>query len=307
MHLGAQLKSAPVAEDIAFSTIGNGGNPNLATHSGDTVLHTAARAGHERVVKLCLQRSSNPDARNSQGEAPIDLVRKSGSRAAVALLEDQATITRAHAEQRFAYTRGLKKASWVQPDGIPQEMTNHTVLFCHFGFDEVKKMISLCPALLNSKASWDELPVEAAAHMGREDIASYLLDREALYSICTATMFGDLATVKTLLQTDKDSLWERGAHHYPVLWYTAFGNERVEIASYLIDRGADLRDDIRGRTVLHVAAASGHIDRCRLLLELGADPNQNGMTMKGERTPIQIAVEEKHPETASLLRTWYSQ
>ena len=33
--------------------------------------------------------------------------------------------------------------------------------------ERVKKLLELCPELLNTRAAWDELPVEAAAHQLR--------------------------------------------------------------------------------------------------------------------------------------------
>src|SRR5260370_33483187 len=132
--------------------------------------------------------------------------------------------------------------------------------------------------------------------MGRTDMADYLLEHGALYSICTATVLGDKASVERLLHEDRECVGERGAHHYPVLWYTAFGTEQLELAELLISRGADVGADIRGRTILHIAAAAGHAKLCRLLLEHGADPTQRGITTDGEMTPAELAIKRNHPE-----------
>ena len=42
-------------------------NLSILSHAGDTTLHLAARRGHQQVVRLLLDRGSNPEAENSQG------------------------------------------------------------------------------------------------------------------------------------------------------------------------------------------------------------------------------------------------
>jgi ankyrin repeat protein len=59
------------------------------------------------------------------------------------------------------------------------------------------------------------------------------------------------------------------------LWFAAQGPwpHGVDVARVLIDAGADVNKRCEhGRTALHIAAAWGHTDVVRLLLENGADP-----------------------------------
>ena len=67
----------------------------------------------------------------------------------------------------------------------------------------------------------------------------------------------------------------------------------------LIAKGADVNaKDMKGRTPLHEAAASGHKEIVEVLVTKGADVNAN----IGGWTPLHLAVDEGHTEIADLLR-----
>jgi ankyrin repeat protein len=303
-HLG--LRSAPQApaEAMAFAMVGNGLDPNLADADGETVLHSASYTGYPRVIRLLLQKGGQAEARNAAGETPVDIAVAAGHHDAAELLRQAPSIPRDYYVRRFAFNPRFGALQRDDTQGFPKDLINSFTVLSHFGFERVKKLLELCPELLNTRAAWDELPVEAAAHMGREDIGGFLLDRGASYSICTATVFGSLADVKRMLAEDPQRIHERGAHSFPLLFYTAFGKPKIETAEYLIAAGADPNEDMRGRTVLHTAATSGHIDLCRYFLGKGLDPRQKGTSFLGVQDAPEAAEQAKHPEAAAMLRDW---
>lgn len=309
-HIGVESPDQAAAEAIAFAIIGNGIAPNLKTTDGDSILHCAARAGYPRTVRLLLQKGADASEKNAAGKSPVDLARESGHAEAVTLLQNAGSIPRDYYGRRFAYDPKFAALKRDDTNGLPREFVDALALVSHFSLPQVKKWIELCPDLLNTRATWDELPVEAAAHMGRPDIGSVFLDRGASYSICTATVFGSLDEVKRMLAEDSQRIHERGAHSFPLLWYTAFGNPaaggkaNLDAAEFLIQAGADPKEDMRGRTVLHTAATSGHADMCRYFLEKGLNPLQKGTTFLGTQDAIEAAELAKHPDVAAMLRDW---
>lgn len=282
-HLAVSCEDPSASESMAFATVGNAADPNIKTKAGDSPLHYAVRTGHVRNIRLLLQKGADPNARNIKNESPIDIARDNAKSEALALLKS-GTIPQDFYGRRYVYNRKFEALNRDDNKGIPREFINAFVIYSHFGFSQVQKWVTQCPDLLNTRASWDELSVEAAAHMGRIDIGSLMLDRGAAYSLPTATVFGPLSDVKRMLGEEPRSLHERGAHSFPLLWYTAFGEPRLEAAEYLIGQGADPHEDMRGRTVLHVAATSGHTDMCRLFVEQGLDPNTVGESFLGAQT-----------------------
>jgi ankyrin repeat protein len=303
-HLGLQSAPQAAAEAMAFAMIGNGLDPNLVDADGNTILHSAARTGYPRVMRLLLQKGGDASARNAAGRTALDIALANGNSEAAELLGNAASIPRDYYARRFAYDPKFNALQRDDTQGLPKDFVNNFIVFSHFGFDRVKKLVELCPELLNTRAAWDELPVEAAAHMGRADIGGLLLDRGASYSICTAAVFGSLAEVKRMLAEDPQRIHERGAHSFPLLFYTAFGKPQMETAEYLIGVGADPKEDMRGRTVLHTAASAGHLELCRYFLEKGLDPRQKGTSFLGVQDAAEAAELAKHPDVATMIRDW---
>jgi ankyrin repeat protein len=303
-HEAVLCPESDAAESMTFATIGNAADPNLKTNDGETVLHYAARSGNDRIVTLLMQKGADVAAKNTAGETASDVAGRFGQKAIQARLASSADVLRDFYGQRYKYTRKFASAARDDSNGIPKEFVNAFVMYSHFAFPQVQKWVTQCPDLLNTRAAWDELSVEAAAHMGRADIGNCMLDRGATYSLATAVVFGSIGDVKRMLAEEPRSIHERGAHSFPVLWYTAFGEPKIETAEYLISQGADVKEDLRGRTVLHVAATSGHEDICRFYLEKGLDPMAVGDSFLGKQTAVKAAQDAGHDDLAKMLANW---
>ena len=99
---------------------------------------------------------------------------------------------------------------------IDTELVHQFVNDAHGDFDSVKKLIEKEPVLAN--ASWDwgggdwETGLGAAAHMGRKDIAEYLLQRGARIDLFSAAMLGKLDVVQAVLADNPSVKDEPGPH-----------------------------------------------------------------------------------------------
>ncbi|MCI0391098.1 MAG: ankyrin repeat domain-containing protein [Acidobacteria bacterium] len=112
---------------------------------------------------------------------------------------------------------------------------------------------------------WPTTPAQVLAH---------LRTRGAYCDICTACHIGDLERVRELLDQDP-----------------SLGNRVSEYVTYYLGSGAPLKN----------AAACGHIEIVKLLLERGADPNlpEEGIAPHGHA--LYSAVANGHYEIAKLL------
>jgi ankyrin repeat protein len=112
---------------------------------------------------------------------------------------------------------------------------------------------------------WPTTPAEVLAH---------LRERGAYVDICTAASVGDLERVRELLDQDP-----------------SLANRVSEYVTYYIGSGAPLKN----------AAARGHIEIVKLLLERGADPNlpEEGIAPHGHA--LYSAVANGHHEIVKLL------
>ena len=113
----------------------------------------------------------------------------------------------------------------------------------HADLDGVKELLLREPALINSSWDWGggdwETALGAAAHMGRRDIATYLLDHGARLDLFAAAMLGNLDIVRATLETYPDSINTPGPHGIPLLAHAlAGGNEALQVYEYLKSRSS---------------------------------------------------------------------
>jgi ankyrin repeat protein len=131
--------------------------------------------------------------------------------------------------------------------------------------------IQLCNGDYNFRG-WRDVPQDWPTTPSQ--VLAHLRDSGAYVDICTAASIGDLERVRELLDRDP-----------------RLANRVSEYVSYYIGSGAPLKN----------AAARGHIEIVKLLLERGADPNlpEEGIAPHGHA--LYSAVANGHYEIAKLL------
>jgi ankyrin repeat protein len=241
-HFAAALADSKVAGQMLGTLVGNGAPADARKTDGVTPLHIAAQHGHADAVRLLLRRGAEP--------GPADLQAATGE--ALGVLRDASSIPRDCQTARY---RGVHRDDTY---GLPQLWINEFVIASHFDFDKVKRLHAQCPDLLLTRSTWDEIGVEAAAHMGREDMAAFFIEKGSPVSLSTACMLGLTDEVKELVAEDANRVHERGAHDFPALWYTAFGKERPEMLELLLASGADVHAGMMGNTTLQLAAKKNY-------------------------------------------------
>src|ERR1051325_3151089 len=91
----------------------------------------------------------------------------------------------------------------------------------HGDLNHVKELLAQEPALVNATWDWGggdfETALGAAAHMGRKDIANFLLQHGARLDIFAAAMLGNLEVVKAALTVYPDAINTPGPHGIPLI------------------------------------------------------------------------------------------
>ena len=108
----------------------------------------------------------------------------------------------------------------------------------HGDLDRVKELLAQEPALINSAWDWGggdwETGLGAAAHMGRREIANFLLENGARLDLFAAAMLGNLNIVRATLETYPEAINVLGPHGIPLLAHAlAGGNEALQVYEYL--------------------------------------------------------------------------
>lgn len=138
-----------------------------------------------------------------------------------------------------------------------------------------------------------------AASVGEGAVANYLL---LLLMLVTADQEHGLA--KAVNEQD-----ETGSTALALACMGAAGGEEEGegLVSALLEAGADVSlVDNEGYSALHMAAAFGRVEACRLVLDHVASPLQlthlvNAQASAWHETPLWLAVKEKHTHVAALL------
>ena len=108
----------------------------------------------------------------------------------------------------------------------------------HGDLNRVKELLAQEPGLINATWDWGggdfETALGGAAHMGRRDIAEFLLDHGARLDIFAATMLGKLDIVKAALAAYPEAVKTPGPHGIPLIAHAqAGGDDAKGVLEYL--------------------------------------------------------------------------
>ena len=136
-----------------------------------------------------------------------------------------------------ASTSPNASASPPDPDNVPdfpehdpqidRARVKRFVIAGHANLPAVKKMLSENPNLINGAIDWGhgdfETALGGAAHMGRRDIAEYLLEHNARLDIFAAAMLGKLDIVKAAVAAFPNIVSVPGPHKIPLIVHAEKG------------------------------------------------------------------------------------
>ena len=125
-----------------------------------------------------------------------------------------------------------------KPAAIDSQIVQQFVGNAHGNFDAVKQALEATPSLLNAAWDWGggdwETALGAAAHMGRRDIAMFLIERGARIDIFAAAMLGWIGVVQSIIENDPAAREAKGPHGIPLLAHAAAGKEQAQkVVEYL--------------------------------------------------------------------------
>jgi hypothetical protein len=126
-----------------------------------------------------------------------------------------------------------------RPPALDSQTVESFVAKAHGDLEGVRVLLEGEPALVN--ASWDwgggdwESALGAAAHMGRRDIARYLLDRGARLDLFAAAMLGEVEIVRATLDRFPEMRHARGPHTIPLVEHARAGGEEAREVLELLE------------------------------------------------------------------------
>jgi hypothetical protein len=129
-----------------------------------------------------------------------------------------------------------------QPPALAPELVNEFVLKAHGDLEVVKRLLEEEPALLNAAWDWGggdwETGLGAAAHVGRRDIALYLLECGARMDVFAAAMLGEVEVVRAMLEAQPSLRDSLGPHGIPLAAHAEAGGEEAREVLDLLQAAA---------------------------------------------------------------------
>lgn len=118
-----------------------------------------------------------------------------------------------------------------RPAAIAPALVQEFVANAHGNLERVQELLLQEPGLLNAAWDWGggdwETALGAASHMGRKNIARYLLESGARLDIFAAAMLGHLAIVQAMLAAFPQIDQLRGPHGITLLAHAQAGGEEA--------------------------------------------------------------------------------
>ena len=115
---------------------------------------------------------------------------------------------------------------------IERARVKRFVIAGHVNLAAVKKMLAEDPTLINGAIDWGngdfETALGGASHVGRRDIAEFLLEHNARMDIFAATMLGKIDIVKAAVAAFPNIVHVPGPHKIPLIVHAQKGAAQAE-------------------------------------------------------------------------------
>lgn len=261
------------AGDVVSLLLAHGATVDWTSKEGCTSVHVAARGGHDAVLNTLL--SSVSRARRRALVRAADASRHECTPLHHAAMSGHAPTV------RHLVTHGA--------DVDALDAHGYTPLACavHVGSVDTLNELLACGACISTfnPHGWTLL------HIAAEKDSSSIMDALAAHPIPPGSPALDVHAL------------DEGKFTPLHVAAGGWGTCRVSSIAWLLAHGADARlQNINGRTPLHIAAARGCLDACRLLFD--ACPGGLDIKDQWKVTPCEAAARAGHRSLVTALRGW---
>jgi hypothetical protein len=123
------------------------------------------------------------------------------------------------------------------------------------------------PAIAEATSSWGESGLQAASHLGHQELLSRMIESAVSLDIYAACAIGDAPAVRSMLASSASDA--HGIHDLPLLHFGVMSRD-IAMLELLLDASVALNPPGASLSPLHSAVAIGSSAMVRLLLSAGA-------------------------------------
>lgn len=125
-----------------------------------------------------------------------------------------------------------------KPPPLPDDLVREFVGAAHGDLEKTRKLLDAEAGLLNATWDWKagdfETGLGGAGHMGRRDIAQFLIGRGARMDLFVAAMLGHLDVVRAMIAAYPSLAQSKGPHGITLVRHAeAGGEDAAEVLTYL--------------------------------------------------------------------------
>jgi hypothetical protein len=134
----------------------------------------------------------------------------------------------------------LKETAMPDAPKLDPTLVESFVGNAHGDLEVVQSLLKEEPELLNAAWDWGggdwETALGAASHMGRPDIAEFLIENGARIDIFAAAMLGQVGLVQAFLDAYPHLIDAQGPHGIPLAAHAAKGGEQASAVVALLEQ-----------------------------------------------------------------------
>lgn len=139
-------------------------------------------------------------------------------------------------------TQPSASAKKPKPPPLDKDLVREFVAAAHGNLDRTRELLGSNPTIVNACWDWGggdwETGLGGASHMGRADIAKFLLENSARMDLFAAAMLGKIEIVKAACAAFPGIIHVRGPHGIPLLEHARKGGGAAgEVLEFLQSLG----------------------------------------------------------------------
>ncbi|XP_048697724.2 uncharacterized protein LOC125632890 isoform X4 [Caretta caretta] len=296
LHIAACIHEG---EKVAEMLLKSGADVNVEQENGETAMHIAARHGNLRMIKALIEEGGELTSQSKAGECPLHIAVQHSHLPVVEEILNYLATEKSHAEASACVNQENKHgkaALHLAAENGHDQIAD--VLLWHKAFVNAKTKLGLTPLHLSAQNGYNHLvKLLVETHLASID-AMTLTKRTPLH---LAALTGQLDVCTSLLSMSADVNATDMQGQTPL--HLAAENDHSEVVQFFLKHKPELvtSANVEGSTCAHIAASKGSVAVIKELLKFNKVGATTARNKTNYSTPLHLAAAGGHCEVVKVL------